>query len=98
MLLLILNPIAVLVVSGECIWYDKCGDDPEFNDGAHELNCIYKGPGSTYSARNLEMAIRFSLKSLPSERFHRPEMSQIKAEISLRTNMKLNFHKNVGCQ
>ena len=25
-------------------------------------------------------------------------MSQIKAEISLRTNMKLNFHKNVGCQ
>ena len=61
MLLLILNPIAVLVVSGECIWYDKCGDDPEFNDGAHELNCIYKGPGSTYSARNLEMTIRFSL-------------------------------------
>ena len=25
-------------------------------------------------------------------------MSQIKAEISLRTNVKLNFHKNVGCQ
>ena len=47
MFLLILNPIAVLVVNGECIWYDKCGDDPEFNDGAHELNCIYKGPGST---------------------------------------------------
>ena len=26
------------------------------------------------------------------------EMSQIKAEISLRTNVKLNFHENVGCQ
>ena len=51
-----------------------------------------------YGARNLEMSIRFSLKSRPSERFHRPEMSQIKAEISLRTNVKLNFHKNVGCQ
>ena len=51
-----------------------------------------------YSARNLEMSIRFSLKSRPSERFHRPEMSQIKAEISLRTNMKLIFHKNVGLQ
>ena len=51
-----------------------------------------------YSARNLEMSIHFSLKSWPSERFHRPEMSQIKAEISLRTNVKLNFHKNVGCQ
>ena len=42
------------------------------------------------------MTIRFSLKSRPSERFHRPEMSQIKAEIHLRTNVKLNFHKNVG--
>ena len=41
-----------------------------------------------YGVRNLEMAIRFSLKSRPSERFHRPEMSQIKAEISLRTNVK----------
>ena len=51
-----------------------------------------------YTARNLEMSIRFSLKSWPSERFHMPEMSQIKAEISLHTNVKLNFHKNVGCQ
>ena len=51
-----------------------------------------------YSARNLEMSIRFSLESWPSERFHRPEMSQIKSEISLRTNVKLIFHKNVGLQ
>ena len=51
-----------------------------------------------YGARNLEMSIRFSLKSRPSERFQRPEMSQIKAEISLRTNVKLIFHKNVGLQ
>ena len=51
-----------------------------------------------YSARNLEMTIRFSLYSRPSERFHRPEMSQIKAEIRLRTKVKLNFHKNVGLQ
>ena len=51
-----------------------------------------------YSARNLEMSIRFSLKSPPSEWFPRPEMSQIKAEISLRTNVKLIFHKNVGLQ
>ena len=51
-----------------------------------------------YGARNLEMSIRFSLKSWPSEQFPRPEMSQIKAEISLPTNVKLNFHKNVGCQ
>ena len=51
-----------------------------------------------YSARNLEMSIRFSPKSRPSERFHWPEMSQIKAEISLRTNLKLICHKNVGLQ
>ena len=53
---------------------------------------------SKYSARNLEMSIRFSLKYRPYGRFHRPEMSQIKAEISLRTNVKLIFHKNVGLQ
>ena len=40
----------------------------------------------------------FFLKSRLSERFHRPEMSQIKAEISLRTNVKLIFRKNVGLQ
>ena len=49
-----------------------------------------------YSVRNLDVSIRFSLKSRPSERFPRPEMSQIKAEISLRTNVKLICHKNVG--
>ena len=48
--------------------------------------------------RNLEKIIRFSLKSRPSEYFHWPEMSQIKAEISLHTNLKLVFHKNVGWQ
>ena len=51
-----------------------------------------------YGVRNLEKTIRFSLKSRPSGRFPRPEMSQIKAEISLRTNVKLIFHKNVGWQ
>ena len=50
-----------------------------------------------YSVRYLE-TIHFSIKSQPSERFHRPEMSQIKAEISFRTNVKLIFHKNVGLQ
>ena len=42
--------------------------------------------------------MRFSQKSGPSERFYWPEMSQIKAMISLRTNVKLIFHKNVGWQ
>ena len=35
-----------------------------------------------YGVRNIEKTTRFSLKSRPSERFHWPEMSQIKAEIS----------------
>ena len=51
-----------------------------------------------YGVRNLDMSIRISLKSRPSEGFHRPEMSQIKAEISLHSNVKLIFHKNVGWQ
>ena len=59
----------------------------------------YRSRGACmYSARNLEMSIRFYLKSQPSERFHGPEMSQIKAEISLHSNVKLNFHKNLGWQ
>ena len=51
-----------------------------------------------YGVRNLDMSIRFSLKSRQSEGIPTPEMSQIKAEISLRTNVKLIFHKNVGLQ
>ena len=53
---------------------------------------------SRYGVRNLDMSIRFSLKSRASEGIPRPEMSQIKAEISLHTNLKLIFHKNVGWQ
>ena len=45
--------------------------------------------------RNLDMSIRFSLKSHPSEGIPRPEMSQIKAETSLHTKVKLIFHRNV---
>ena len=63
-----------------------------------QLESSCKHSYSVYSARNLEMSVRFSLKSRPSEQFHRPEMSQIKAEISLHTNLKLIFHKNVGLQ
>ena len=39
-----------------------------------------------------------SLKSRPSEGFPRPEMSQMKAEIILHSNLKLIVHKNVGWQ
>ena len=60
------------------------------------LHFEIKSKNTMYSARNLEMSIRFPLKFRPSERFHRPEMSQIKAEISIRTNVKLILHKNVG--
>ena len=49
-----------------------------------------------YGVRNLEKTIRFSLKSRPSERFHWPEMSQIKAEISLRTNVKIQDGKDIN--
>ena len=51
-----------------------------------------------YGVRYLDMSIRLSLKSRPTEGFPRPEMSQMKAEISHHTNLKLIFHKNVGWQ
>ena len=66
-------------------------------DRLHEWETTLK-LGWFYRVRNLEMTIRFSIKSRPSERFHRPEISQIKAEISLCTNVKLIFHKDVGLQ
>ncbi len=29
-----------------CVWFDKCGQDPEFQDNVHNLNCVYEGkPG-----------------------------------------------------
>ena len=29
-----------------CVWYDKCGQDPDFQDNVHNLNCVYQGkPG-----------------------------------------------------
>ena len=26
-----------------CIWFDKCGQDPDFQDNVHNLNCVYEG-------------------------------------------------------
>jgi hypothetical protein len=29
-----------------CVWFDKCGQDPDFQDNVHNLNCVYEGkPG-----------------------------------------------------
>ena len=41
----------------------------------HNKAFLLNIPGM-YGVRNLEMTIRFSLLSRPSERFHSPEMSQ----------------------
>jgi hypothetical protein len=31
-----------------CVWYDKCGPDPDYNDNVHILNCAYNGkPGNS---------------------------------------------------
>ena len=86
----------------KCVWLARKSTEKLkliFNDMRYFR--VNSGSGFTktmYGVRNLEMTIRFYLKSQPSERFHRPEISQIKAEISLRTNVKLIFHKNVGLQ
>ena len=26
-----------------CVWYDKCGPDPDYQDNVHNLNCVYQG-------------------------------------------------------
>ena len=36
----------IFEVKSDCVWYDQCGDDPDFSDGKHGLNCVYKGSPS----------------------------------------------------
>ena len=40
---------------GDCVWYDQCGEDPEFNDGKHGLNCVYNGPPSEFFEKFLDL-------------------------------------------
>ena len=76
----------------------RTGMDPQnMIQGRGLLEPRHTGP-RLYGVRNHEKTIRFSLKSRLSERFHWPEMFQIKTEISLHTNVKLIFYKNVGWQ
>ena len=52
-----------------------------------------------FPAGILQVCIAPEILNIQSpEQFHRPEMSQIRAEISLCTNLKLIFNKNVGWQ
>lgn len=44
MLLTVLVSLLLTGVKSDCVWYDQCGDDPEFGDGLHGLNCVYNGP------------------------------------------------------
>jgi hypothetical protein len=41
---LILAAFCAVSVRTDCVWYDQCGDDPDFGDGQHGLNCVYNGP------------------------------------------------------
>ena len=36
-------------VNANCIWYDQCGDDPEYTDGRHKLNCVYQEPAGNFN-------------------------------------------------
>ena len=47
-----------------------------------------------YNGENIEPAIRFPQKSLPSDQFQCSEISQIKAKFTLHSNMRLYFDKN----
>ena len=41
-ILILLN--CLKLIKADCVWYDKCGDDPDYGDGLHGLNCVYNGP------------------------------------------------------
>ena len=53
---------------------------------------FYMSAGKSRQDSHL-VSYKYNARNLESERFHRLEMSQIKAEIRLRTNLKLNLHK-----
>lgn len=40
---------------GKCVWYGKCGPDPEFGDDRHILNCAYDGPAQAAGPEALEL-------------------------------------------
>jgi len=42
---------------GQCVWYDKCGKDPDYpvSDTIHNLNCAYEGPGKAANQEQFEI-------------------------------------------
>jgi hypothetical protein len=40
-----------------CIWYDKCGPDPDFHDNVHILNCVYEGKAGKSNSAIVESYI-----------------------------------------
>ena len=45
-ILLTITLIKTVHSVNQCVWYDKCGPDPDFGDTEHDLNCVYNGPPS----------------------------------------------------
>lgn len=43
--------------SGQCVWYDKCGADPDYppSDTQHYLMCKYDGPAKSASHHQLQI-------------------------------------------
>jgi len=43
--------------NGQCIWYDKCGRDPDYplTDTQHYLMCSYRGPAKAASHKQLQI-------------------------------------------
>jgi len=42
---------------GQCVWYDKCGTDPDYpaSDSKHTLNCAYDGPPKAAISEQVEI-------------------------------------------
>ena len=43
-----IDPSASGVSDHHCVWFDKCGPDPDFKDNVHPLNCVYEGPAGEW--------------------------------------------------
>ena len=41
---IVISSFLNIQVNANCVWYDQCGDDPDYSDGLHGLNCVYNGP------------------------------------------------------
>jgi len=80
--------------SGQCVWYDKCGADPDYppSDTQHYLMCKYDGPAKSASHHQLEILQEVCPHLLPED----GSVPDLCCSLSQLEDMKKNFELPKG--